>query len=188
MKSLGALNQLLSRVSVSRVGGEVPSAEALEAIFTAAIRAPDHAGLKPWRFLTVAGAQREKLGDLFVAAKLVDDPTMDQAAIEKLRSKPLRAPLVVVVVAVIQEHPKVPEVEQILSAGASVQNMLTAAHMQGIGAMWRTGSMTYHHKVHEGLGIAGNEKLIGFIYFGEIEGKTRLVPKIETNQYVTDWK
>jgi len=188
LKSQGALDLLLSRVSVSRVGGSAPSTEALRNIFSAALRAPDHAGLRPWRYLKVAGEQREKLGELFVSAKLQDDPQLDQAAIEKLKSKPLRAPLVIIVIAVIQDHPKVPEVEQILSAGASAQNMLLAAHMQGIGAMWRTGSMTYHAKVREGLGIADNEKIIGFIYLGEIEGKTRLLPEMNISQYVTDWE
>ena len=93
----------------------------------------------------------------------------------------------IVVIASIQDHPKVPEIEQMLSAGASAQNMLLAAHMQGIGAMWRTGSMTYHPRVREGLGVAQNEKIIGFIYMGSIEGKTRLVPEINLSQYVQDW-
>ena len=134
-----------------------------------------------------AGEQREKLGELFVSAKLQDDPHLDQAAIDKLKKKPLRAPLVIVVIASIQDHPKVPEIEQMLSAGASVQNMLLAAHMQGIGAMWRTGSMTYNSRVREGLGVAQNEKIIGFIYMGSIEGKTRLVPEMNVGQYVKDW-
>ena len=143
--------------------------------------------MKPWRYLKVAGEQREKLGELFVSAKLQDDPQLDQAAIDKLKKKPLRAPLVIVVIASIQDHPKVPEIEQMLSAGASAQNMLLAAHMQGIGAMWRTGSMTYHPRVREGLGVAQNEKIIGFIYMGSIEGKTRLVPEMNVGEYVTDW-
>ncbi len=187
LASQSALDLLLSRVSVSRVGGELPSTDALQNIFTAALRAPDHAGLKPWRYLKVAGEQRVKLGELFVSAKMQDDPNLDQAAIDKLKSKPSRAPLVIIVIASIQDHPKVPEVEQILSAGASAQNMLMAAHMQGIGAIWRTGSMTYHARVREGLGVAENEKIIGFMYLGSIEGKTRLVPKIDVDQYVEDW-
>ena len=187
MSSQGALDLLLSRVSVSRVGGELPSTKALQNIFTAALRAPDHAGLKPWRYLKIAGEQRGKLGELFVSAKLQDDPNLDQAAIDKLKKKPLRAPLVIVVIASIRHHPKVPEIEQMLSAAASAQNMLLAAHMQGIGAMWRTGSMTYHSRVREGLDVAQNEKIIGFIYLGSIEGKTRLVPEMNVSQYVKDW-
>ena len=131
MASQDALDFLLSRVSVSRVGGELPSTDALQKIFTAALRAPDHAGLKPWRYLKVAGEQREKLGELFVSAKLQDDPQLDQAAIDKLKKKPLRAPLVIVVIASIQDHPKVPEIEQMLSAGASTQNMLLARTYAG---------------------------------------------------------
>jgi len=183
----GALDVLLSRVSVSRVGGAAPSAEAMRNIFKAALRAPDHASLKPWRYLTVTGSQREKLGELFVKAKLSDDPELKEAAMAKLKNKPLRAPLLIVVIAVIHDHPKVPEIEQILSAGASAQNMLIAAHMQGIGAMWRTGEMTYHPVVLSGLGLSDNERIIGFLYLGEIEGKTRLVPALDIDQFVTDW-
>ena len=90
LASQDALDLLLSRVSVSRVGGELPSTDALQKIFTAALRAPDHAGLKPWRYLKVAGEQREKLGELFVSAKLQDDPHLDQAAIDKLKFLPSR--------------------------------------------------------------------------------------------------
>ena len=187
MKTPPALETLLSRVSVSRVGGAVPSAAVMANIFKAGLRAPDHASLKPWRYLTVSGTRREKLGDLFVKAKLSEDPHLENTAVTKLKSKPLRAPLVIVVVAVICDHPKVPEVEQILSAGASAQNMLIAAHMQNIGAMWRTGAMTYHPVVRDGLGLRDHERIIGFLYLGEIEGKTRLIPELDVDQYVTDW-
>ncbi len=185
---MDALEALQHRVSVPRLGGDVPAKEVLENMFKAALRVPDHAQLKPWRFLLVSGASRERLGDLFVRAQLEDDPELNEAAINKARGKTNRAPLIIVVIAKPQFHPKVPEIEQLLSAGASIQNMLLAAHAQGIGAMWRTGSMAYHPTVLSGLGLAPDEKLIGFLYVGEISGKTRTVPEPDTQEYFKVWR
>jgi nitroreductase len=184
---MDALDVLQQRVSVPRLGGDVPSKDVLQNIFKAALRVPDHAQLRPWRFLLISGDSREKLGDLFVRAQLEDAPELSSTAIEKARSKTLRAPLIIAIVAKTQTHPKVPEIEQLLSAGASVQNMLLAAHAQGIGAMWRTGGMAYHSTVLAGLGLISREKLIGFLYIGEIMGRTRIAPDLEVDEYFESW-
>ena len=184
---MDALEALQHRVSVPRLGGDVPVKEVLENIFKAALRVPDHAQLKPWRFLLITGESLEKLGDLFVQAQLEDDPELSEVAIDKARGKPNRAPMIIAVVASLQPHPKVPEIEQLLSAGATIQNMLLAAHAQGVGAMWRTGSMAYHPTVLAGLGLAQNEKLVGFLYVGEVNGRTRTAPEPNTEEYFKVW-
>ena len=184
---MDALEALQGRVSAARLVGEVPSQCILDNMFKAALRAPDHAQLRPWRFLLVSGDARDKLGDLFVQAQLEDDPDLSDIAIGKARSKPLRAPLIIVVIANVQSHPKVPEVEQLLSTGAAVQNMLVAAYAQGIGAMWRTGSMAYHATVLKELGLTSHEKLIGFLYVGEINGKRRVARPLDTDKYFRSW-
>jgi nitroreductase len=92
-----------------------------------------------------------------------------------------------VVAARLVEHPKVPEIEQILSAGAMAQNLMLAAHALGYGSMWRTGSMTYDQVVAKGLGLVPNEKMIGFLYVGEIEGNQKRLPEHDPEQFVTRW-
>ena len=89
--------------------------------------------LRPWRFLTISGDDLFSLGELFLEAQLQDDAALSNVAQVKVKSKVLRAPLIVVAIASLQEHPKVPEIEQMLSAGAAVQNMLIAAYAQHIG-------------------------------------------------------
>ncbi|MEK9823587.1 MAG: nitroreductase family protein, partial [Gammaproteobacteria bacterium] len=89
--------------------------------------------------------------------------------------------------ACITEHPKVPEVEQVLSAGAVAQNMLIAAHALGLGAMWRTGSMAYDAIVNEGLGLAANEQVVGYLYLGEIDGRQKPLPSLDVEAYVQHW-
>ncbi|MBT8147505.1 MAG: nitroreductase, partial [Gammaproteobacteria bacterium] len=141
--AMDALEALLNRTSVPKLTGPPPSGTNLENICQAALRAADHGVLRPWRFLVISGDSRHKLGDLFVEAAAAKDPTMDSMALERVRQKPLRAPLIIVSISCPQSHPKVPEIEQDLSAAAATQNMLLAAFAQGIGAFWRTGSMAY---------------------------------------------
>jgi len=181
------LKTLHSRTSSPRLAGEVPSKEALEGLFQAAMRAPDHAQLRPWRFLLVSGDDRNVLGDLFAKAKIEDNAELSAIELDKIRSKPLRAPLIIVAIASIQPHPKVPEIEQVLSAGAAVQNLLLAAYASNIGAMWRTGSMAFHKTVMEGLGLSNNEQIVGFVYIGEQQGKSKQISPLDSQQYFKIW-
>ena len=153
----------------------------------AGLRAPDHAQLRPWRLIVIEGQARDRLGALFAQARLVANPDEPAEALSKLQGKPLRAPLIFVVVARIAGHPKVPEVEQLLSAGAVAQNMLIAAHALGYGAIWRTGEMAYSRVVMEGLGLAASEKIVGFLYVGQVAGKQKPLPDMDLDDFVTRW-
>ena len=184
MKALDALHL---RSSVPKLSGPLPSQEMLENIYKAAFRAADHAVLRPWRFLVVTADSREKLGELFAKAGAANDAALDQGALEKLRSKPLRAPLVLVCISSFKPHPKVPEIEQDLSAGAATQNMLLAAFAQGLGAMWRTGSLAYDPIVKDGLGLSAKEKIIGFLYIGTIDGGTKQLCEPDIQSYFQEW-
>lgn len=180
------MEAIQTRNSAPRLSGTVESGH-LEQILKAGFRAPDHALLRPWRIIVIEGDARDRLGALFAQAKLTQEPGMTTEALTKLKNKPLRAPLILVVAARLTEHPKVPEIEQILSAGAMAQNLMLAAHALGYGSMWRTGSMTYDQIVAAGLGLAANEKMIGFLYVGEVEGNQKTLPEHDPEQFVTRW-
>jgi nitroreductase len=184
---MDALEALLNRTSVPKLTDPAPSEECLQNICKAALRAADHGVLRPWRFLMIAGTSRHRLGDLFVEAAETADPTTDQPALERLRQKPLRAPLIIVSIAIHQEHPKIPELEQDLSAAAATQNMLLAAYAQDIGAFWRTGSMAYDPVVKKGLGLTENEKIIGFLYLGQQDCATRRLADPDVSDYFQSW-
>ncbi len=160
---------------------------ALDSILDAGLRAPDHGQLRPWRILVIEGEGRERLGALFAMAKLTSDPDQSAEQLQKLKSKPLRAPVILIVVSKTVDHDKVPEVEQVLSAGAVVQNMLIAAHALGLGAIWRTGDIAYNPLVQKGLGLVENEKIVGFVYLGENEGRQKSQRNICVDDYVTRW-
>ncbi|MDH4612052.1 nitroreductase family protein [Pseudomonas sp. BN102] len=182
-----ALDALLNRVSLGRLQEPAPDAAQRELLFRAALRAPDHGYLRPWRFLTIEGEARAKLGELFVSALQAKDPQAPEAAIAKARAMPLRAPLMVVVIATLQAGHKVPEVEQLLSAGCAAHGILLAAHAQGLGAMWRTGDMAYDRNVAAGLGLGEQERIVGFLYLGSVEGERRAAPELTPADFVKAW-
>lgn len=185
--AMDALDALHLRSSVPKLSDPLPCPEMLENIYRAAFRAADHAVLRPWRFLVVKGDSRQRLGELFADAGLARDASLEPAAIEKLRCKPLRAPLVLVCISSFKPHPKVPEIEQDLSAGAATQNMLLAAFAQGLGAMWRTGYLAYDPTVKSGLGLSSDEKIIGFLYIGTINGGTKQLCEADVQSYFQEW-
>lgn len=185
--AMDALEALHTRISVPKLGGDPPNDKELENIFKAALRAADHGLLRPWRFLVIRGEARDKLGQIFAAASKKDQPHISDAMLEKARAKPLRAPLIVIALAAIKPSEKIPEIEQIISAGSSVQNMMLAAHAQGIGAMWRTGANAYHPVVESRLGLSANEKIVGYLYLGRKEGRDRVLPDFEIKKYFSEW-
>lgn len=182
-----ALDALLNRVSVPRLVEPAPDAAQRELLFRAALRAPDHGQLRPWRFLTIEGEARERMGELFAGALQAKDPQAAQEALNKARGMPLRAPLLVVVIARVQAHPKVPEVEQLIAAGCAAHGMLLAAHAQGIGAVWRTGDMAYDAHVAQGLGLAADEQIIAYLYLGTPERELRRAPELALEDFVSAW-
>ena len=182
-----AIELLLQRISRPVLENPGPTDEQLDIMFRAALRAPDHARLRPWRFLTVRGKAREALGELMAKVALVDQPDLSPEAIARTRGLPLRAPVLILCICPIQEHTKVPPVEQKMSLAAATQNLLLAAHAQGLGAIWRTGAICYHPAMAEGLGLAENEKLLGFVYVGTPSGPLKKLQPVEVDDFVREW-
>jgi nitroreductase len=181
---MDALDALLNRVSAPRLCEPAPDAAQRELLFRAALRAPDHGQLRPWRFLTIEGAAREQLGELLAQALPAD---ASPEALSKARAMPLRAPLLVVVIARVQAHAKVPAQEQVIAAGCAAHGILLAAHAQGIGAVWRTGELAYNAQVAAGLGLAADEQVIAFLYLGTPERELRAVPQVQVGDFVRAW-
>lgn len=184
---MDAIDLLLNRNSAAKLVAPAPSGEELQVIFKAALRAPDHARQKPWRFLVIEGEGRRRLGELFASVAAADDPSLQPEQLDKIRAKPLRAPLLIVVVARLREHPKVPEIEQYLSAGAAAHGMLLAAQALGFAGIWRTGSMAFHPQVHRGLSLESNERIVGFVYMGSRDGDAKPLPNYAVADYFSQW-
>lgn len=184
---MDALEALINRTSCPKLEGPAPTADQLESMLQAAVRAPDHGALRPWRFILTEGEGLVRMGELFARAALAADPELPKARHDKCLQMPLRAPMIVTVVAVTREHPKVPLDEQLISAGCAAHAITQAAYAQGLGAMWRTGEMTHNPVVRQGLGLEAHEQIVGFIYLGQ-SCRDRTAPKPDTASFVSRWE
>jgi len=163
---MNALEILQKRQSVGKLQAPAPDNKICEALIGSAIRAADHGNLTPWRFIFIRDSGLEKLGQVFLAAGLQNKPEMSVDEQTRLLSLPLRAPLIITVVARVQNHPKIPVHEQLFSAAAAAQNILNAAYASGFGAIWRTGEIASDPYVAKEMGLSAEEQIIGFIYLG----------------------
>jgi len=163
---MDALTALTTRISPAALDAPGPSGDTLQKILEAAVAAPDHGRMRPWRFILIDGAAREKFGALLAEALVRREPMAPAGKLEAERKKALRAPLIVVVAASVQSNAKVPEVEQLVAVGAAAQNMLVAAYALGFGGFWRTGAIAYDSAIKRALGFAETDVIIGFLYLG----------------------
>ena len=143
-----------------------PDAGQLQRLLEAASRVPDHGKLVPWRFLIITGDTRLQLGELLAARAVERDAGASASAIEKDRLRFSFAPLIVTVIGRLTPGHKVPELEQLLTGGSVCFALLQAAQALGFGAQWLTGWAAYDPVVTARLGVAANERVLGFMHIG----------------------
>jgi len=166
MNELAFLQQRTS-IPAQYLSEPAPSNAELHEIVKAGIAAPDHAALRPWRFIVVRGDARRQLGDVLEAAARAREPDLNENKLARIRDKPMRSPLIITVVArITPNHPKSPEIEQVLSAGAAAQQMMLAANALGFGAIWLTGPNADSSQVKAALGAKATDVIVGFLYMG----------------------
>lgn len=165
-----------------------PDAQEVEIILRAGARVPDHGKLAPWRFVVFKGEARRDFGAVLRESFIRSQPnaTDDQAEFEANRL--LRAPVVVAVVSRVTPGIKIPEWEQLLSAGAVCQNMLIAAVALGYGAQWLTEWYAFDPAVGEALGLGENERVAGFLYFGSESVAKDERPRPELSDITLEWR
>lgn len=184
MDALVALHQ---RVSITKLAAPAPDKDQLNQLFKAALRAADHGNMRPWRFLIIEGEQLLKLGELFARVAQSNKQEITAAELERFKSMPLRAPMIIACIADTAENPKVPLIEQLISAGAATQNLITAAFALGLGAVWRTGDMAYDPHVKSALGLASNEELVGYVYIGTPSVPVHLPREQNPEEFFSYW-
>jgi len=156
-----------TRSSAARLTEPVPGGAALTRILEAAVRAPDHGHMAPWRFLVLQRESRNRLADAVAQARLIRTPDATAEALEAERQKILRAPMIILVACAAQlNHPKIPEIEQVLAVGAAVQNLLLAAHALGYGAVWKTGPAAYDSFVKTAVGLKATDHIVAMVHVG----------------------
>ena len=159
-----------SRRSMGNLDLPAPTHAQIETAIECAATAPDHKKLRPWRFIVTQGDARHELGNALVAAaqaKAVQEgETLSEKDIVKTQAMPLRAPVIITVVTKIQAHKKVPPFEQMLSAGAAVQNLILALKAQGFSTVWRTGLLCNEPAVKSYFNVGPDDYVTAFVYTG----------------------
>jgi nitroreductase len=152
-----ALEAMRARRSWSRVTDTAPTTAELERFVAAAGRVADHSSLRPWRLIELRGADRERLG------RAINKAEGEKGA----SSKPLRAPLLIAVVATYRDKgDKVPRWEQEAVASGVAHALSLVLDEAGWGVIWRTGRYTRSKAVAKAHGLRKNEELLGWLYVG----------------------
>ena len=182
-----AIDLLKSRRSVKPIelNGPGPTAAELATLLTVASRVPDHGKLTPWRFIVFEGDARLMAGEKIVEAFRANRPDATADQIEYERKRLARAPLVVAVVSRAGAHVKIPEWEQVLSAGAAATSLVFAAHALGFAASWLTEWYAYDRRVLDALGVEPRERIAGFVHIGRPGKPSEDRPRPPLDEIVT---
>ncbi|SDQ95498.1 nitroreductase [Pseudoxanthomonas sp. CF125] len=190
MTTPNPLQFLDSRLSVpsKQLTEPGPDDATLLRMLQAAVRVPDHGKLVPFRLLRIQGQARHALGEALAVRTLQRDPQAPEAAVEKDRARFSHAPLIVTVIARLTPGHKVPEQEQLLSAGCVCFALLQSAQALGFGAQWLTGWAAYDESIGQTLGLGENEKVVGFIHIGTPKLDVPERERPEVAALLSDWQ
>jgi len=185
-----ALHALDARRSVpaKQLGEPGPDPDTLLRMLTSAVRVPDHGKLVPYRFLRIAGDARHSLGAFLADRAVQRDPQVSAAQLDKDRQRFSHAPLIITVIASPQPNPKVPEAEQLMTAGCVCFALLQAAQAFGFGAQWLTAWMAFDPAVHAHLGLAEGEQIAGFIHIGTPKTEVPERERPDPAALLQDWE
>lgn len=181
-----ALDLLLNRSSQPRLQTPAPQGQVLENIMQAALRAPDHAGLTPWKFIVCIDEGLKRLGDIYQHAAMKGNKS--EKDIQRAPQLPVRAPMVIVAISKYQEHPKVPWIEQVASTSCAVHSMQMAALAQGFSGVWRTGFYAQDEQVKTALKLKDKDEIVGFLYLGTACTKVMPKPSKNSQDYFEFWE
>jgi nitroreductase len=158
---------IASRSTAKLLMGPGPTPTQIARLVEAAGCAPDHGRLKPWRFITVDGAEREPFANAVAQARRDQIADFTDERMELEREKIRRSPSIVIAGCVVRRDvPKVPEIEQVIAVGAAVENLLLAATALGFSVMWKTGPAAYDVRVKAAVGLAADDHIVAILHIG----------------------
>lgn len=181
---------LLTRRSVGQafLSEPAPTGEELQTLLTIATRVPDHGKLAPWRLVLFSGDARQAAGEALADLAKRKRPELDEASLDNERRQFLPAPLVVGIVSAPKVHPKVPEFEQLISAGNVAFNLVHGAYALGYAAQWVTRWYAFDAEASAVLGAGEGEKFVGFVHIGTPTAVIEDRPRPELSEIVTYWQ
>ena len=156
----------------------------MEKVYKAALRAPDHAWLRPSSFIEVKGDGLNKLSNIFLEYAKNQTDITDQI-IQKYKNAPFRAPMIIILVNTFKEHPKVPAIEQKLSTATAAQNIMLALNTMNYSSIWRTGKLAFNKEIQKKLNLSDNQEILGYLYIGTSIGENKKIPNLDIDNFVS---
>jgi len=183
-------DHLLTRRSVGQafLAEPAPTGEDLQTLLTIATRVPDHGKLAPWRLVIFSGDARAAVGEKLAEIAKRKRPELDEAGLEIERRQFLPAPLVIGVISTAKPHVKIPEFEQLLSAGNVAFNLVHGAYALGYAATWITRWYTFDAEAAAVLGAKDEERFVGFVHIGTPTTTIEDRPRPDLAEIVTEWR
>ncbi|WP_323017529.1 nitroreductase [Castellaniella sp.] len=184
-----ALESLLSRQSVKFVQSPGPAESQLDQILQAAVRAPDHGAVHPWRFALVRGNNVPALVDVAVSVGLAEGKPLPDHKVANARKWLANVPLVILLACRPDPHGRIRAEESRLSVAAAVMNMLNAAHALGFHGFWSTGMGTYLDGLGEALGFDPlDEQFMGYLAIGTPIDAPTPAQRPDYQAFVREWR
>jgi nitroreductase len=163
---MDVLQAIQTRHSIGNLKPDGVPRAVIEKLLDAAVQAPNHYKVRPWRFVVLTGNGRNQLGEVMAESFKAKFPQLSDEALNKERLKPLRSPLLIVVGVDKPTESKVLEIENICAVAAACENILLAAHALGLAGKWRTGDAARDPVVKKFLGFAEDQHIVAFLYIG----------------------
>ena len=181
---MDALNNILNRVSARELAEPHPTESEMEKVYKAALRAPDHAWLRPSSFIEVKGDGLNKLSNIFLEYAKNQTDITDQI-IQKYKNAPFRAPMIIILVNTFKKHPKVPAIEQKLSTATAAQNIMLALNTMNYSSIWRTGKLAFNKEIQTKLNLSDDQEILGYLYIGTSIGENKKIPNLDIDDFVS---
>ncbi|OUI96155.1 oxidoreductase [Acetobacter indonesiensis] len=160
------MDMLLSRASTDHLAEPAPNAAQLSDILAAAMRAPDHGKLRPWRYVVIEGDARPQMAERIVASMQRLDADAPEFKIEKRRNRFSTMPLILALGMHLRPENKIPLWEQEMAVAAATMNVLNALHATGFGGIWVSGDVVEDPVLAAEIGFPAPHKLAGFLFIG----------------------
>ena len=170
-----------------RFAPESPPRDVIQRLIEAAVWAPNHKLTEPWRFHVLAGAGRDAMADAVSA--WLQTQGLPEGAQRSARSKLLRAPVILIVTQVGNPDDAVRDLEDYAACAMAVQNLLLAAHAEGLIAHLSTDAMALYEGARQYLALAPYDRIVAYVNLGYAAPETpakegeRQAPKVRW-----DWR
>jgi nitroreductase len=164
-----------------------PNAAELTELLTIGTRVPDHGKLTPWRLVLWEGDARVRAGEKLAEVAKRNNPAIDETALDADRRHFLPAPLTVGVIFSPKQSPKIPELEQFMSAVNVCFALEHAAFALGYAATWTSRWVMFDAAAQQALGARGGERFVGFIHIGTAAIKPEDRPRPALESVVSRW-